>query len=134
MLKSPAPLANAPTTLRGQPQAACLPVARAFTSSVVNGVPPIPKSPLFTSSITTQVTLRMFSPSIQTTASVSFFTISRFCESENVPSMTLTLTNGINYSSFGFLLPAQNLSLQSAYRLLSDLELAGRIRGEEARI
>jgi hypothetical protein len=30
-------------------------------------------------------------------ASVSFSTISRFCESENTPSMSLTLTNGINF-------------------------------------
>lgn len=42
------------------------PAARARTSSVLSGLPPMPQSPLWTSSITTQVTPRMFSPSIET--------------------------------------------------------------------
>jgi hypothetical protein len=39
----------------------------------------MPQSPLFTSSTTTQVTPRMFSPSISTIVSVGRCTISRFC-------------------------------------------------------
>src|SRR5207245_8969452 len=51
-----------------------LPAARAFTSAVVSGLPPIPQSPLLTSSTTTQVTGRTFSPSTEPIASVSFRT------------------------------------------------------------
>ena len=40
--------------------------------------PPMPQSPLLASSMTTQVTPRMFSPSISTIVSVSFSIISRF--------------------------------------------------------
>jgi len=37
----------------------------------------------------------MFSPSIETIASVSFCTISRRCEPEKTPSITFTLISGI---------------------------------------
>jgi len=43
-----------------------------------------------TSSTITQVTERMVSPSMETIASVSFRTISRFCASVKTPSITLT--------------------------------------------
>ncbi len=46
-----------------------LPPASAFTSSVVRDWPPIPQSPLLTSSRTTTVTGRIFSPSIDTIGS-----------------------------------------------------------------
>jgi hypothetical protein len=62
---------------------------------VVNALPPIAQSPLCTSSSTHQVTPRMFSPSIETIASVSFCTISRRGEPEKTPSITFTLINGI---------------------------------------
>ena len=41
-----------------------------LTSSVLSGLPPMPQSPLCTSSTTTQVTPRMFSPSVETIVSV----------------------------------------------------------------
>src|SRR6478672_5691487 len=44
----------------------------------------------------------MFSPSIDTIASVSFCTISRRCELEKTPSITFTLISGIPYAPFGF--------------------------------
>jgi hypothetical protein len=46
-----------------------------LTAAVVSGWPPMPHSPLATSEILTQVTPRMFSPSIETIASVSFLII-----------------------------------------------------------
>ncbi len=55
----------------------------------------MPQSPLLTSSMTTQVTPRMFSPSISTIVSVSFSIISCFCSSSKTPSMSLTFTIGI---------------------------------------
>src|SRR5882757_4642400 len=75
------------------------PAASALTSAVCIGLPPIPQSPLATSSTTTQVTGRMFSPSTSTMASVTFRTMSCFWVVENTPSMTFTLTNGISDSS-----------------------------------
>ena len=55
------------------------PAASFLTASVVSGWPAIPHSPLLTSSTTTQVTWRRFSPSIETIVSVSRSTISCFC-------------------------------------------------------
>ena len=75
-----------------------MPAARACTSWVVSAFPPIAQSPLCTSSSTHQVTPRMFSPSIDTIVSVSFCTISRRCEAEKTPSITLTLISGIPYA------------------------------------
>src|SRR4051795_13354937 len=80
---------------RGDHGYAGVPAARACTASVVRACPPIPQSPLLTSSTTTQVTPRMFSPSISTIVSVSFSIISCFWSSRKTPSMTLTLTSGI---------------------------------------
>src|SRR6185503_15982791 len=54
---------------------AALPAANACTSLVVRALPPMPQSPLSTSSTVTHVTPRMFSPSIETMASVSFLMI-----------------------------------------------------------
>src|SRR5262249_40263478 len=108
------PLPAGPTSLQSD-ESYYLPAASAFTSSVVSGFPPIHHSPLFTSSTTTQVTCRIFSPSTLTMASVSFFTISCFCESEKTPSMSLTLINGINlsplYFHYDFLPPALPLHI-----------------------
>jgi hypothetical protein len=61
------------------PRYAAFPCASACTSAVVRALSPIPQSPLSTSSTTHQVTLRMFSPSIETIASVSLLMIWRFC-------------------------------------------------------
>jgi hypothetical protein len=47
----------------------------ALTSAVVSAVPPIPQWPLLTSSITTEVTGRMASPSMAIIASVSLWII-----------------------------------------------------------
>jgi hypothetical protein len=44
----------------------------------------------------------MFSPSIDTIASVSFCTISRRCELEKTPSITFTLISGIPFAAFPF--------------------------------
>jgi hypothetical protein len=76
--------AAGPLSLR---QAADLPAAIAMTISVVRAFPPIPHDPLFTSSIVTQVTPRMFSPSIETIASVNFSMISFFCFGVNTSSI-----------------------------------------------
>src|SRR5262249_9715402 len=70
------------------------PAASAFTSLVDRGFPPTPQSPLLTSSTTTQVTDRMFSPSIETIVSVSLRIISCFCAGVNTPSISFTFTNG----------------------------------------
>ena len=75
----PAETEALPTNRLKANQAACLPAASSFTASVVSGLPPIPHSPLTTSEIFTQVTPRMFSPSIETIASVNFWMIWRFC-------------------------------------------------------
>src|SRR5262249_35010943 len=72
-----------------------LPAASAFTSLVVSGLPPTPQSPLLTSSRTTHVTGRRFSPSIDTIASVSLRLISCFCAGVNTPSISLTFTRGM---------------------------------------
>src|ERR1700741_906461 len=69
---------------------AAFPRARAWTSAVVMGLPPIPQSPLSTSSPTDLVTLRMFSPSIETSASVSLLMIWRFCSLLNTSLITRT--------------------------------------------
>src|SRR4051794_22170142 len=66
------------------------PAASAWTACVVSARPPMPQSPLWTSSTRTQVTPRMFSPSTATIASVSPSTIWRLLSSLNTPSMTLT--------------------------------------------
>src|SRR6516164_761611 len=58
---------------------AAFPRARACTSAVVRALPPIPQSPLSTSWTRQKVTMRMFSPSIETSASVSLLMIWRFC-------------------------------------------------------
>jgi hypothetical protein len=52
---------------------------------VVSALPPISQSPLSTSSTTHHVALRMFSPSIETMASVSLRIIWRFCSWDYVP-------------------------------------------------
>src|SRR5262249_20086139 len=113
-----------------------------FASSVVNGVPPTPKLPLFTSSSITQVTLRTTSPSTLTMTSVSFSISSRFCESESVPSRYLILTNGINSPPLDFYYrrkiyphnhPLQSLSLFFFWRRVSqplDLLDAGSVAFE----
>jgi hypothetical protein len=59
-------------------------------SSLDSGFPPMPKSPLFTSSITTHVKARNFSRSIETIASVNFRIIS--CFSTCVKTFSITLT------------------------------------------
>jgi hypothetical protein len=71
------------------------PAASSLTASVVSGWPPMPHSPLLTSEIFTQVTPRMFSPSIETMASVSFWMICRFCSGLNTFSIRCTSINGI---------------------------------------
>jgi hypothetical protein len=71
------------------------PAARLLTSAVVSVLPPMPQSPLCTSSMTHHVTDRMFSPSMLTMVSVSFSTISRFWVASNTPSISFTLMNGI---------------------------------------
>ena len=93
------------TKLRGQflaRQPLGTPAASAFTSLVVRGLPPIPQSPLLTSSITTHVTGRMFSPSIDTIASVSLRIIYCFCIGVNTPSISFTFTKGIAFSNLSF--------------------------------
>src|SRR5215472_16247534 len=97
--------------------AAPVPAARACTSWVVSALPPIAQSPLCTSSSTHQVTPRMFSPSIDTIASVSFCTISRRCELEKTPSITLTLISGISHAPF------PSCSCAAPVRLLSSTGL-----------
>src|SRR5262245_35949316 len=69
---------------------AAFPRAKACTSAVVRALPPIPQSPLSTSSTTHQVTPRMLSPSIETIASVSLLIIWRFCSLLNTSLMTRT--------------------------------------------
>src|ERR1700710_664561 len=63
----------------------------------------MPQSPLRTSSTTTQVTPRMFSPSIETIASVRRSTICFFCSDVNTSSISLTLTSGMRSSLVWFL-------------------------------
>src|SRR5215472_5326383 len=94
--------AHRPVTIQPAetPAVALAPAARACTSWVVSAFPPIAQSPLCTSSSTHQVTPRMFSPSIDTIASVSFCTISRRCELEKTPSITLILISGISHAPF----------------------------------
>ncbi len=53
------------------------------------------QSPLATSEIFTVVTPRMFSPSIETMASVNLWMISRFCSGLNTFSIRWTYINGI---------------------------------------
>jgi hypothetical protein len=53
----------------------------------------------------------MFSPSIDTIASVSFCTISRRCELEKTPSITFTLISGIPYAPFPLFLRCAGLRL-----------------------
>src|SRR5215475_13772307 len=67
----------------------------ACTSLVVSALPPMPQSPLSTSSIVTQVTPRMFSPSIETMASVSFLMICLFWSLLKTSLMTRTWMSGI---------------------------------------
>src|SRR5262249_39396141 len=71
-----------------------LPAARSFTSPAGLGLPPLPpslpQSPPLTSSTITKVTGRMFSPSMETMASVSLRIMSRFWASLKTPSITLT--------------------------------------------
>src|SRR5579862_7708246 len=55
----------------------------------------MPQSPLRTSSTTTHVTPRMFSPSIETIASVRRATICPFCSGVNTSSISLTLMSGM---------------------------------------
>jgi hypothetical protein len=74
-----------------------VPAASALTSFVVSGLPQIPRSPFLTSSITTQVTARRFSPSIAIIVSVSFRTISCFCAGVKTPSISFTVTRGISF-------------------------------------
>src|SRR5215471_21199808 len=59
----------------------------------------------------------MFSPSIDTIASVSFCTISRRCELEKTPSITLTLISGISH------VPFPSCSCAAPVRLLSSTGL-----------
>jgi hypothetical protein len=54
------------------PHAAFHPAAGCLTASVVTGWPPMPHSPLAASEILTQVTPRIFSPSIDTITSAVF--------------------------------------------------------------
>ena len=58
---------------------ACRQAASSLTASVVCSWAPMPHSPFVISEIFTQVTLRMFSPSIETMASVNFWMICRLC-------------------------------------------------------
>jgi hypothetical protein len=60
----------------------------------------MPQSPLSTSSMTHQVTGRMFSPSIETIASVSLPMIWRFCSLLNTSLMMRTWMSGISISPF----------------------------------
>jgi len=75
------------------------PAASAFTSLVVKGFPATPQSPLLTSSMTTHVTGRMLSPSIDTIVSVSLRIISCFCFGVKTPSRSFTFTSGIGFLS-----------------------------------
>src|SRR6204780_5885760 len=75
--------------------AAWRPAASSLTASVVSGLPPMPHSPLLTSEIFTQVPPRMFSPSIETMASVNFWMICRFCSGLNTFSIKCTSISGI---------------------------------------
>ena len=81
--------------------AAGRPAASSITASVVSGLPPMPHSPLVTSEIFTQVTPRMFSPSIETMASVNFCMICRFCSGLKTFSIRWT---SMRASSCSFLL------------------------------
>ena len=62
---------------------------------MVRALPPIPQSPLSTSSTVTQVTGRMASPSMSTMVSVNFSIIALFWSASSTPLITLTLTNGM---------------------------------------
>src|SRR6516165_8058794 len=84
--------------LARSPRHAAFPRARACTSAVVRALPPIPQSPLSTSSTRQSVTLRMFSPSIETIASVSLLMIWCFCSLLNTSLMTRTWMRGIGLS------------------------------------
>jgi len=67
-----------------------LPAASAFTSAVVRGLPPTAHSLLLTSSTTTHVTARMFSPSNDTIVSVNLRITSCFCACLKTPSTSFT--------------------------------------------
>ena len=71
---------------------------RAWTSAAVRPLPPMPQSPLLTSSTITHVTGRRFSPSILTMVSVSWWIISLFCSGVKTPSIRRTLTSGMAFS------------------------------------
>src|SRR3984893_4965719 len=64
------------------------PPAMALISPVVRAFPPMPQLPLLTSSTTTQVTSRIFSPSMETIASVSLRISSCFGGSEDTRSLS----------------------------------------------
>lgn len=76
-------------------QALGTPAASWRTASVVRHWPPMPQSPLLTSSTTTQVTLRIASPSMDTMASVRRSTMCCFAVSSKTFSITLTLMSGM---------------------------------------
>ena len=69
--------------------------ASAFASELVRELPATPQSPLLTSSRTTNVYGRKFSPSIDTIVSVSLRIISCFCVGVKTPSIIFTFSNGI---------------------------------------
>ena len=77
-----------------QADGGAVPAASAWTASVVRAWPPMAQSPLLTSSMTHQVTPRMFSPSTLTIASVSRSAIWVFCSGVKTPSMSLTVIRG----------------------------------------
>ena len=62
-------------------------------------LPPIPQSPLSSSSTSTHVTGRRASPSIPTMVSVILWIISCLCSWENTPLTSFTSTSGMAASS-----------------------------------
>src|SRR5215207_3658071 len=71
---------------------------RSLTSCVVSALPPMLHSPLATSSMVTQVTGRMASPSMSTIVSVRRVSISCFWLSSNTPLMSFTERYGTGSS------------------------------------
>jgi hypothetical protein len=89
--------------------------AIAFTFSDVGLSPPIAQSPLATSLIFTQVTPRMFSPSTETIASVTFSISCRFWSGVKTSPMMWISTSGMVYP------PAMGSGFSIAASLLARL-------------
>src|SRR4051794_20304445 len=86
--------------------------------------------------MTTQVTWRMFSPSISTIASVSFSIIARFSSSLKTPSISLTFTSGMSTSVAMYLVvrPTKCTARLTGMSSAADPSTDGRaIRGQATR-